>query len=140
MKKYFVLFLFCLPFFVKAQTKEEEAVRSLLQTQTDCWNRGDIRGFMQTYWQDDSLLFIGKNGITRGWQQTLDHYTETYPDAAAMGQLRFEIIEVKRLSVLYFHVVGRWMLTRSGGDLSGYYNLLVKKIKGKWRIVADHSS
>jgi hypothetical protein len=57
-----------------------------------------------------------------------------------MGKLRFELVEVKRLSVLYFFVVGKWFLTRSIGDLNGSFILLIKKIKNKWVIVADHSS
>lgn len=124
----------------RAQPKEEKEIRALLKTQTEAWNRGDLEGFMQTYWKSDSLMFIGKSGVKWGWQETLDNYKRGYPDTAAMGMLSFEIIQVKRLSVLYFYVVGKWMLKRSIGDLSGHYDLLLKKIKGKWVIVADHSS
>lgn len=124
----------------RAQPKEEKEIRALLKTQTEAWNRGDLAGFMQTYWKSDSLMFIGKSGVKWGWQETLDNYKRGYPDTAAMGILSFEIIQVKRLSVLYFYVVGKWMLKRSIGDLSGHYDLLLKKIKGKWVIVADHSS
>lgn len=95
---------------------------------------------MDTYWQSDSLMFIGKGGVTYGWKETKENYIQSYPDTAAMGKLDFKIIEVKRLSVLYFHVVGRWQLTRSIGNLSGHFTLLFKKIKNKWVIVSDHSS
>ena len=57
-----------------------------------------------------------------------------------MGQLSFDVIQVKKLSAEYFFVVGKWMLKRNAGDLSGYYNLLMKRIKGQWKIIADHSS
>jgi hypothetical protein len=36
--------------------------------------------------------------------------------------------------------VGKWMLQRSIGNLSGHYTLLLRKIRGQWKIVADHSS
>ena len=124
----------------RAQSNEEKEIRAVLTTQTKAWNRGDLEGFMQTYWKSDSLMFIGKSGVKWGWQETLDNYTKSYPDTTAMGKLSFEIIQVKRLSVMYFYVVGKWMLKRSIGDLSGHFDLLVKKIKGKWVIVADHSS
>ncbi len=123
-----------------AQKGEEAKIRQLLTVQTEAWNRGDINGFMQTYWKSDSLMFIGKSGVTRGWQQTLDNYKKGYPDTAAMGKLSFEIITVKNLSPQYFYVVGKWMLKRSIGDVSGYYDLLLRKVDGRWVIIADHSS
>lgn len=123
-----------------AQSKDEKAVRGLLAAQTQAWNRGDLEGFMQTYWKSDSLMFIGKNGVKWGWQETLNNYKKGYPDTTAMGKLSFEIIQVARLSENYFYIVGKWMLKRTIGDLSGHYDLLLRKIKGRWYIVADHSS
>jgi hypothetical protein len=57
-----------------------------------------------------------------------------------MGKLDFNIISVKRLSEIYFFVVGKWHLERSIGDVGGHFTLLFKKVKAKWVIVADHSS
>jgi ketosteroid isomerase-like protein len=134
----FFSLLFCIA--SQAQTSEEKGIRKLLAVQTECWNKGDLEGFMQTYWKSDSLMFIGKNGVQWGWRKTLENYKKGYPDTAAMGKLSFQILQVKKLSPEYYFVVGKWMLARSIGDLSGHYNLLFRKIKGKWVIVADHSS
>ena len=125
---------------IYAQSNDEKEIRRLLVDQTKAWNKGDIEGFMKTYWKNDSLMFIGKNGINHGWQETLNNYKKRYPDTSAMGKLSFDILQVKKLSPEYFYVVGKWMLTRSIGDLNGYYDLLLRKIKGKWYIIADHSS
>ena len=119
---------------------DETTIRALLEEQRLAWNTGDKEKFMGTYWQSDSLMFIGKSGVTYGWQNTLDNYKKHYPDTAAMGKLQFDILEVKRLSVMYFFVVGKWHLTRSIGDVGGHFTLLFKKVKNKWVIVADHSS
>jgi len=70
----------------------------------------------------------------------LNNYKKSYPDTTAMGKLSFDIILVKKLSPEYYYIVGKWMLNRSIGDLSGYYNLIFKKINGQWFIIADHSS
>jgi uncharacterized protein (TIGR02246 family) len=134
------LFLLALPFLVHSQSKDEQEIRRLLATQTQEWNKGDIEGFMQTYWKSDSLMFIGKTGVHFGWQNTLNNYKKSYPDTTAMGKLSFDIIFVRKLSAEYYYVVGKWMLQRSIGDLSGHYDLLLKKIKGKWCIISDHSS
>ncbi len=125
---------------VFSQPNDELTIRKVLDNQIKGWNNGDIEGFMQGYWKNDSLMFIGKNGIHWGWQTTLENYKKNYPDTAAMGKLSFDILVVKKLSPEYFYVVGKWMLTRSIGDLSGHYNLLFKKINGIWLIIADHSS
>ena len=125
---------------LSAQKKEENKIKQILAEQTKAWNNGNIEGFMQGYWKNDSLMFIGKSGVTRGWQQTLENYKKGYPDTAAMGKLSFDLITVKKLSPEYFFVVGKWMLKRSIGDVSGHYNLLFRKIKGAWVIIADHSS
>ena len=108
--------------------------------QAAAWNAGDLNRFMQTYWHNDSLMFIGKNGPAYGWENTLNNYQKSYPDTAAMGKLKFDLISVKRLSVLYYSVVGKWHLKRTAGDLNGAFTLLIKKIKKRWVIVQDHSS
>ena len=140
MKKLLVICLVLLSSFGNAQSKNETLIRQQLQKQTESWNRGDVESFMDTYWKSDSLLFIGSSGVNRGWQNTLNNYKKGYPDTVAMGKLAFDIIMVKKLSSKYYYVVGKWMLTRSIGNLSGHYDLLFRKIKGRWYIVADHSS
>lgn len=119
---------------------DEAAIRGLMAEQTAAWNGGDLEGFMQTYWKSDSLLFVGKSGPTRGWQPTLDNYRRGYPDTAAMGKLSFNLLELRPLSPDHYFVVGKWMLQRTAGNLSGHFTLLLRKIKGQWKIIADHSS
>jgi ketosteroid isomerase-like protein len=140
MKSFLLLFSLLVSAICFAQSNDEQAIKKLLSNQTESWNRGDIEGFMQTYWKSDSLMFIGKSGVTWGWQNTLNNYKKGYPDTAAMGNLSFDIIQVKKLSEKNYFVVGKWMLKRSIGDVSGHYTLIMEKKKGKWVIVADHSS
>lgn len=132
--------LLLLIFYAFAQPKDEQQIRKTLNEQTIAWNNGDLQKFMQGYWNNDSLMFIGKSGITYGWQKTLDNYKKNYPDAAAMGKLDFTILYLKRLSVLYYTVVGKWHLSRDAGDAGGYFTLIFKKIKNSWLIISDHSS
>ena len=142
MRKIILLLIVCIfsTTVLTAQSKDETMVRNILAQQSAAWNNGDINAFMSGYWQNDSLMFIGNEGITYGWQKTLENYKKGYPDTAAMGKLHFDLLEIKRLSVMYFFVVGKWHLTRSIGNVSGIFTLLFKKVKNKWVIVADHSS
>jgi len=123
-----------------AQSTDEGRIRTLMATQIKAWNQGDLDGFMETYWKSDSLIFIGKKGPTYGWKATLENYKKSYPDKAAMGVLSFNLLEFKKLAGDVYFVVGKWMLARTAGDLSGHFTLLLRKINGDWKIIADHSS
>lgn len=138
----FILFLILLaaPFAGVRAQQPQSAIKALLLKQTDSWNQGNLDSFMSTYWQSDSLIFIGKRGPTYGWQATLDNYKKSYPDTTAMGKLNFNLLEMKSIAADTWFVVGKWHLTRSIGDLEGHFSLLIKKIKGQWKIIADHSS
>lgn len=141
MKKITPLLLLFISLKVQAQTADEKAIMQLLENQTKSWNCGDLRGFMKGYWESDSLMFIGKNGITYGFNQTLANYRKNYPDMDDMGALTFDIKKMQSLSSDAFFVVGKWHLKRAEkGDLQGHFTLLLRKIQGQWVIVADHSS
>ena len=133
-----LLIVFMHPSF--AQSDTEQKIRTILAEQTASWNNGDLVAFMKGYWKNDSLLFVGKNGPTYGYQKTLSNYQKSYPDKTAMGNLAFNILQVKPLSADTWFVLGKWSLTRNIGNLSGHYTLLFKKIDNEWVIIADHSS
>src|SRR6187402_1889101 len=122
------------------QTNDETEVRNLLTRQTQAWNRGDIDAFMIGYWENDSLMFIGKSGVTYGYKNTLSNYKKNYPDTTVMGKLTFTLIQLKQVSPEYFHVTGKYYLTGTIGDASGHFTLMFRKINGKWLIISDHSS
>ena len=123
-----------------AQNKNENAIRKMLAAQEIAWNNGDLEKFMIGYWNNDSLLFIGKNGPKYGYNITLENYKKGYGDTTKMGKFTSTILSIKKLSRNYYFIVGKWYLKRSIGDVNGCYTLLVRRIKGEWLIVADHSS
>jgi ketosteroid isomerase-like protein len=123
-----------------AQDSDEQQIRSILDRQVAAWNRGDLRAFMNGYWESDSLMYIGKGGVTYGYAPTLQNYIRNYGDTARMGKLSFQLLHVQRLSDDVYFVVGKWSLRRSAGDTGGHYTLVWRKINGRWVIVSDHSS
>ena len=137
------LFFTCLVFYSATsftQTKDETEVRNVLAKQNAAWNRGDVDAFMVGYWDNDTLMFIGQSGVTYGYKNTLANYKKNYPDTTVMGKLTFTLINLKQLSPEYFHVTGKYHLTRTIGDASGHFTLVFRKINGKWVIISDHSS
>lgn len=120
--------------------KVEKKIMDVMKQQETCWNVGDIDCFMEGYWKSDQLRFMGKNGVTYGWQNTLERYKKTYPDRSAMGQLTFDIISLEMLDKDKALMVGKWHLARSKDELEGHFSLIWQKIEQKWVIVFDHSS
>lgn len=132
----FIAFLF-VSYLSFAQEKE---IRALLEKQRLDWNTGDITAYMQGYWKSDSLLFVGQNGPTYGWQKTLENYQKAYPDKAAMGYLIFDIKQIKMIDKSHAFVLGAWNLKREKDEPKGYFTLIVKKFKDGWKVISDHSS
>ncbi len=61
------------------------SITDVMNTQALDWSKGDIDAFMEGYWKDEKLRFVGSRGITYGWDQTKANYKKGYPDKAAMG-------------------------------------------------------
>lgn len=125
---------------IKPSESDEKMVRDLLRIQEDAWNGGNIEMFMTTYWKSPELVFIGSKGITHGWKGILERYKKNYPDTVTMGKLKFDILELNHIEKNTVFLIGKYTLTRSIGNVSGMFTLVLKKIKGQWLIISDHSS
>jgi len=117
----------------------QKEILAVMDMQEKAWSDGDIDAFMQGYWQSDSLMFVGKNGIQYGWQTTLDNYKKSYPDKAAMGKLEFEVIKLE-VNENTAYMLGKWSLIRKEDNPNGYFTLYWKKINDNWKITIDHTS
>ena len=123
-----------------AQSDAGRAIRKVMADQAEAWNRGSIEDFMKGYWNNDSLVFVGKSGPTYGYARTLDNYKKRYDSPEKMGKLFFTLLSIRQLSPDYCFVLGKWLLKRPAGDVGGTYSLLFRKIDGRWVIVVDHTS
>ena len=138
--KLFAFVILSLPIFAQSN-KDDSDIKSILHTQEKLWNEGKIEDFMEYYAKTEDLKFIGKSGVTQGWEATLKRYQKSYPNRETMGTLAFDILEVDVTAGQTAWVLGKWKLTRpSIGDAGGYFTLLLKKIDGRWLVVRDHTS
>jgi hypothetical protein len=138
----FLIVLFCLNTFGHERISEKEKLKieNLLAKQVEAWNEGNLEKFMETYRNSEKLSFVGSRGPTFGWQQTLENYKTGYPDKAAMGNLKFTILNISKIDKKTVFVIGKFDLTREIGNVSGYYTLVIQKFGKEWLIVSDHSS
>jgi len=144
MKKhvFIVVLLFSLSGWAQKQpsAKVMGIIDGLFEHQIRAWNEGDVDDFMLGYWNDERLIFVGSTGPTYGYQNTLEGYKKRYPDRAAMGRLAFDILEKRQWDRRTIQVIGKFTLYREKDTPTGHFSLLVRKIKGEWLIVSDHSS
>ncbi len=119
---------------------EKQAIKSVMKMQEQAWSDGDIDAFMEGYWKSDSLVFIGRNGPTYGWNTTKENYKKGYPDKDAMGQLTFDVISLEPLCDDIYTMLGKYTLIREQDTPTGFFTLLWKKVNGNWVIISDHTS
>jgi len=115
-------------------------IGALLTRQAEAWNRGDIDGFMEYYWNSEELTFSSGGQTTRGWRSTKENYQRRYPTREKMGQLTFSQIEITPLGDSATLVLGRWQLKRDQMPVAGTFSLVLRQIGGKWVIIHDHTS
>ena len=115
-------------------------IMEVMSMQEKAWNQGDIDSFMEGYLKSDFLVFSGSNGPVYGWNDTKEKYKKSYPSKEIMGNLSFVVKNIKSISFDVALMIGEYQLKRSGGDSSGHFTLVWKKIDNKWLIVSDHTS
>jgi len=148
MKQLFALFLLILLSYsinntntidaIKQDPNEIDAIKKILTSQQDCWNNGDIDGFMQGYWQSEELIFTSLNHKpTYGWDNTLEQYKNSYPTKSSMGELRFEILDLKLISETTATLKGKWELIREKDNPNGLFWLDLERFDENWLITKD---
>ena len=139
-----VLFLLLTCNLVSAQKivskKDSLSIVNILFNQQQNWNNGDIDAFMEGYMKTNKLVFSGASGPIYGWESTSNRYKKTYSNRILMGKLKFDVLNMSRLSSDVVQLQGKFYLTREIEDSSGYFTLTWLKRNGKWLIISDHTS
>ncbi|WNH08215.1 YybH family protein [Thalassobellus suaedae] len=141
MKKLIILICIISAFNSYSQTEEQDkkAIHKVLKAQRIAWSKDNIEAFMEGYWKSDSLKFYSSNGITYGWENTLDRYLRSYPTKDHTGTLSYKINDISKISDGAYYVLGEFHLKREVGNADGIFMLVFKKIDGEWKIIADTS-
>ena len=124
----------------KEVSKIKTDIVAVMNEQAAAWNRGDIDAFMRGYWNSKDLVFVSGDGVTYGWQPTLDRYKKNYSSKEKMGALKFSDLQIDVISKDAAVVLGSWALTRANDNPKGKFTLIFKRFSDGWRIVHDHTS
>ncbi len=124
-----------------AAPSDDQAIRAVLQSQADAWNRQDLNLFMNGYWHSPDLTFFSGTTETEGWEPTLERYRRTYQSGGrAMGALSFTDLQVQLLGPEAAFVRGKFRLIMPDGKQPhGIFTLIFRKFPEGWRIVHDHT-
>jgi ketosteroid isomerase-like protein len=137
---FFITFIFVSISFSQSIEKEKVKIQIVLTQQSTAWNNGDIDGYMNGYWQSDSLIFTSGGNITRGFDSTKAKYKRKYDTKEKMGTLEFSDLEIYVLEENVAWVLGKWKLIRKEDEPQGIFTLVLKKFGDEWKIVHDHTS
>ena len=119
---------------------DKNEIISVLKSQENFWNKGNIEGFMQGYVKSDNLVFNGSSGPFYGWDSVKDRYMKTYPSKEKMGILNFKIQNISLITPNVAQLLGQLFLNYTKKEVSGYFTLVFIKSKGRWLILSDHTS
>ncbi|NNF82865.1 MAG: nuclear transport factor 2 family protein [Flavobacteriaceae bacterium] len=123
----------------KSTQEDIELIKTVMSAQQNAWNNYDLEGFMKGYWKNDSLKFYGKNGVTYGWENTLENYKKRYPGKDHTGTLKFTLDEISPVDGDSYYIMGQYHLIREVGEANGVFLIIFRKINGEWKIIADLS-
>ena len=144
MKKYLLiictLILSQTGFTQTTEQEDKEAIMAVLKAQRLAWSENNMEAFMEGYWKSDSLKFYGRNGVTYGWDNTLERYKQAYPTPDHTGILSFKINAISKITDDAYYVMGEYHLKRTVGNATGIFMIIFKRIDGAWKIIADTSS
>jgi len=130
----------------ESQAKEEiskerasrEHVLAVLATQAEAWNRGDLDGYMDGYWDNPELEFISGPTTTKGFQPVKDRYFQRYKaNGQEMGQLTFSELEYRRRADRGAEVTGLWRVVKTTDTLSGGFTVQLREFDFGWKVVQD---
>jgi beta-aspartyl-peptidase (threonine type) len=126
---------------VAAQGAESHPeVRALLAAQVAAWNRQDLDGFLAGYRKDEHVVFVTREGSSRGFADLEQRYRRTYNAPDKFGELRFEEIDCTSVDADSVLVQGAWRLVREKDSPHGRFVLVVVRLPEGWRIVSDFTT
>lgn len=123
-----------------ALDNEQAAIRAVLDSQTEAWNRGDLEAFMDGYQRSSDLTFYTHQGVEQGWDAVLDRFRSRYQKGSqSMGTLKFDELRIELVSPDTAIARGRYQLLAAQPS-QGLFTLLLRKSAAGWRITHDHTS
>eukprot|EP01040_Poterioochromonas_malhamensis_P006206 gene6206-6679_t len=125
---------------------ERNHIAKLIFQMTKSWNEENLEEYMEGYWKSPDLTYSSPNGITKGWDEALERYRQSYQrEGRDMGKLSIKIvsIDVSASEERKASLLGKWGLEHKDGETAqGEFSLKLVKFDDPigWKITEDHST
>jgi uncharacterized protein (TIGR02246 family) len=120
--------------------KTEITIRNVFKAGCMAWNRGDLDGYLASYWDSDKTIWVSSGSLTRGNKAIVATYKARFSTPSQMGKLTLLELEIDVLTTEDAIAFGRWMLVIDNESSKGFFTVQLRKIEGTWFFVSDHSS
>jgi len=114
---------------------------AMMARSADAWNRGELDAFVADYMEGEGTTYIGSRGIVRGPAAIRAVYAPRFGPGGVRDSLSFERVEVDLLAPDLANTIAWYVLMRGDSVTArGPTSLVMRRVKGSWKIVHDHSS
>ena len=121
-------------------TDVSTAIRSVLVTQGEAWNRGDLPTYLASFARNEGTRHVFNDEITVGYAAIEARFQSRYPDPSNMGTISFSNLEVSVLAPDAASAFAHWAFEHGDRSFAGIFTLIFRRIDGEWIIVHDHST
>lgn len=121
------------------QSKDEQAIRAILNSTADGWNKGILSQYLAPYTKDATeMLSTGPAGGVEAIEKTMrEGFWKT---GKPLQVLRYENIWVRMLGKTGAVVTGQFILSGADRpDRKGWFTTVWLKTKDGWKMIHDHS-
>ena len=120
--------------------KTEVAIRKVFEAGCAAWNRGDLDGYLASYWDSDKTIWVSSGSLTRGKEAIVAAHKTRFFTPQQMGKLTVTELEIDVLTATDAIVFGRWILAVDNEVSKGFFTVQLREIEGTWLFISDHSS
>ena len=120
-------------------SKDETAIRALLDVTAEGWNKGDLNQYLSAYTKEATeMLSTGPAGGVEAIEKTMrEGFWKT---GRPIQTLRYENVVVRMLGKQGALVTGQYVLSGADRpDRKGWFTTVWMKTKDGWRMIHDHS-
>ena len=120
--------------------KTELSIRKVFEDGCAAWNRGDLDGYLASYWDSEKVIWVSGDSLRRGKKAIAAAYKARFSTRQQMGKLTVAELEIDLLTPEDAIAFGRWNLIVDDKVSNGFFTVRLKKIEGAWLFVYDHAS
>jgi uncharacterized protein (TIGR02246 family) len=118
------------------------AIADALTRMTECWNSGNLSGYLSFFWDSPQLSIVSDSSVLSGFRELNESYQRSYGDAAVMGRLEVTSVKIRMLKPDFAQAISRWTFyfPKTNHAVAGIDTSFLRRSESGWRIVTGHTT